>query len=89
VDELFAGLDKGAACVRPGLGCGHRRGYSRDQAAFSPRPIRGLKNVTDGRGRACPCEKPPGEGDKRRQIAANSLPPFVAFCRSISSADFS
>jgi hypothetical protein len=27
--------------------------------------------------------------DKRRHIATNSLPPFVAFCRSVSSRIFS
>jgi hypothetical protein len=30
------------------------------------------------------------KGDKlKRQIATNSLPPFAAFCRSVSSRNFS
>ena len=58
-----------------------------DNGAAKLRPVCGRRILRRRRSKACTRQKPSGEGDKRRQMhnvkrrhmAANSLPPFVAF----------
>ncbi len=81
---------------RPGHGHGHHAGRWCGHSASKPRPLRGRRILVLTRSKACLREKPSGEGNKRRQmrhvkrrhIAKNPLPPFVAICHWCECGSF-
>jgi hypothetical protein len=89
------GADMDWTRSRTGQGHGHYAGLWRGHSAAKPRPLRGRRKLRGLRSKACPREKPSGEGNKRRQmriskgvIATNPLPHFVAICHWYGCGSF-
>jgi len=81
---------------RTGQGHGQQAGLWRGHSASKPRLLRGRRFLVLTRGKPCMRKTPSPEGNKRRQmrhvkrrhLATNPLPHFVAICHRCGCTDF-